>query len=245
MKTKPYFKGVNLRLYHGDCLKILQEIPAETFDMIFADPPYNLSNDGFTVHAGRRVSVNKGSWDKSKGVNEDFEFHKAWIKAAKRVLKPNGTIWVSGTYHSIYQCGVALQLEGYHILSEISWHKPNAKGNLSGRSFKADHETIIWAKKSKDAKHTFNSQKMGTVWSIEAAKSEEKKFGRHPTQKPAELLKRIILSCTTQGDLILDPFAGSSTTGIAALSLGRKFVGIDQEKDYLDLSVKRFEEVYT
>jgi len=209
--------------------------------MIFADPPYNLSNGGFTVHAGKRVSVNKGKWDESHGVKADWEFHESWIRACKRVLKPNGTIWITGTHHSIYKCGFALESLGYHILNEISWHKPKAKGNLSGRSFKADHETIIWAKKTRDSKHTYNNQKLGTVWSIGAPAKDEKKYGRHPTQKPLKLLELIILSSTKKGDLILDPFCGSSTTGVAALSRGRKFIGIDNEKQYLDSSIKRLE----
>ena len=128
--------------------------------MIFADPPYNLSNDGFSVQSGRQVSVNKGEWDRSKGVEEDFKFHSDWIKACGRVLKPNGTLWVSGTYHSIYSCGYALQSQGWHILNDITWYKTNASPNLSGRMFTASHETILWARKSKKAKHLFNYQSM-------------------------------------------------------------------------------------
>jgi site-specific DNA-methyltransferase (adenine-specific) len=241
MKLLPYYKQKNIRLYLGDSLKILPAMPANTFDMIFADPPYHLSNDGFSIHANKKISVNKGEWDKSQGFKKDYEFHESWIKACQRVLKPNGTIWITGTHHSIYKCGFALQRLGFHIINEISWHKPRAKGNLSGRSFKADHETVLWAKKSKSAKHTYHNQKLGTVWSIAAASKEEKKLKRHPTQKPLALLKQIILSSTNKGDLILDPFTGSSTTGVAALSLGRKFIGIDREKQYLDLSIMRIE----
>ncbi|MDR3642646.1 MAG: site-specific DNA-methyltransferase [Candidatus Doudnabacteria bacterium] len=237
--------------------------------MIFADPPYNLSNGGFTVHAGRRVSVNKGAWDSSKGFADDFQFQLAWIKACKRVLKPNGTIWISGTYHSIYQCGYALQLEGYKILNDISWFKPNASPNLSGRYFTASHETLIWARKDEQAKHTFNykhmkltswpgdffkneGKQMRSVWHIPenedvwvegTPKSAEKIFGKHPTQKPLSLLNRIVLASTNPGEIVLDPFAGSSTTGIAAAISGRKFIGIDMEKDYLELSKKRFLEL--
>jgi len=225
--------------------------------MIFADPPYLLSNGGFSVHAGKRVSVNKGDWDKSGGLKKDFEFHLAWIQACKRVLKPQGTIWISGTYHSIYQCGFALQVAGYHILNDIAWFKPNASPNLSCRYFTASHETLLWARREKKAKHTFNYDlmkngewpedqlkkpglQMRSVWSMGTPKPEEKKYGKHPTQKPISLLKRIIQSSTGKNDLILDPFTGSSTTGIAAAALGRRFVGIDTEKKYLDLSVKRF-----
>jgi len=268
VKEKPYFCKGNFVLYHTDCLKILEQLSENSIDMIFADPPYNLSNGGFTVHAGRRVSVNKGEWDVSKGLKKDFEFHLSWIRACKKVLKPNGTIWISGTYHSIYECGFALQVAGYKILNDIVWYKPNASPNLSCRYFTASHETLLWARKDKKAKHIFNYKlmKMGdwpedllkrmhkqmrsvwiveapqhSVWAINTPNSWEKKFGKHPTQKPFELLKRIVLASTKKGDVILDPFTGSSTTGLAAVVNGRKFIGVDTEKKYLDLSIKRFE----
>src|SRR3989304_9676119 len=254
---KPYYEKPNFTLYQANCLAILAELPENSVDMVFADPPYLLSNGGFTVHAGRQVSVNKGEWDKSNGLKKDFEFHLEWIQAVRRVLKPSGTLWISGTYHSIYQCGFALQVAGFHILNDIAWFKPNASPNLSCRFFTASHETLIWAKKDRKAKHTFNYDlmkngnwpndslkkpglQMRSVWSINTPKSIEKKFGKHPTQKPEELLKRIVLASTNKGDLILDPFTGSSTTGIAAIKYGRKFIGIDNEKDYLDLSIKRY-----
>ena len=257
VSNKPYFMQDNFVLYHGDCLNILAQLPENSIDMIFADPPYNLSNGGFTVHAGRMVSVNKGIWDVSRGFEDDYLFHYRWLEACKRVLKPEGTLWVSGTYHSIYQCGHALQALGYHILNDISWFKPNASPNLSCRFFTASHETLIWARKDKKAKHTFNydlmkdgdwpedklkkpNLQMRSVWSIGTPRPEEKKFGKHPTQKPLDLLKRIVLASTNKGSVILDPFAGSSTTGIAAILNGRKFVGIDMEKNYLELSKKRF-----
>ena len=143
-------------LVHADCLRILPELPDESVDMIFADPPYNLSNDGFTCHSGKAVSVNKGEWDRSEGFERDFQFHRNWIRACRRVLTANGTIWISGTYHSIYACGYALELEGYHLLNDIAWFKPNASPNLSCRYFAASHETLIWARKDKGGKHTFN-----------------------------------------------------------------------------------------
>lgn len=255
---KPYFDGKNFKLYHSNCLDLLAEIPENSVDMIFADPPYLLSNDGFSVHAGRQVSVNKGTWDKSKGIKEDFEFHLDWITACRRVLKPEGTIWISGTYHSIYQCGFALQSVGFHILNDIAWFKPNASPNLSCRFFTASHETLIWARKDKKAKHYFNyslmkggqwdgdfikksDKQMRSVWAIGTPKDIEKRFGKHPTQKPEDLLKRIILASTKKGDLIIDPFTGSSTTGVIAHLLGRDFIGIDMEEKFLDLSIKRFE----
>lgn len=258
MKQKPFFSDKNSVLYCCDCIKLLSELPENSIDMIFADPPYLLSNGGFTVHAGRMVSVNKGDWDKSNGLKKDFEFHLEWIKAAKRVLKPSGTIWISGTYHSIYQCGFALQVAGFHVLNDIAWFKPNASPNLSCRFFTASHETLIWARKDKKAKHIFNydlmkngtwpedtlkkpGTQMRSVWSLGTPKPNEKIFGKHPTQKPVELLRRIILASTNKGDIILDPFTGSSTTGVAAVSNGRKFIGIDLEKKYLELSKKRLQ----
>lgn len=260
MKLKPYYSKKNYKLYLGNSFKIIPQIEKEGFDMIFADPPYNLSNGGFTVHAGKRVSVNKGKWDKSSGFTDDYNFHHKWLELCKYALKPNGTLWVSGTYHSIYQCGHALQSLGYHVLNDISWFKPNASPNLSCRYFTASHETLIWARKNKKAKHYFNydymkegnwkddfikkpNKQMRSVWAIGTPKKVEKIFGKHPTQKPIELLKRIVLASTKKGDRILDPFTGSSTTGLASYLYGRVFVGIDNEKEYLDLSIKRFEEL--
>lgn len=256
VKVKPYFKKDNFVLYLGDAISIMNSLPADSIDMIFADPPYNLSNGGFSVHAGRMVSVNKGDWDKSRGFKDDYNFHHKWLEACRRILKPHGTIWVSGTYHSIYQCGHALQSLNYHILNDISWFKPNASPNLSCRFFTASHETVIWARKEKKAKHLFNyevmkngewiedrlkkpNKQMRSVWSIDPPKPEEKKFGKHPTQKPLELLKRIILASTNEDDIVLDPFTGSSTTGIASYLHNRKFIGIDLENKFLDLSKKR------
>ncbi len=257
---KPYFQKDNFALYNGDSIFLINQLPENSVDMIFADPPYNLSNGGFSVHAGRMVSVNKGDWDKSKGFQDDYDFHYRWMEACRRVLKPNGTLWVSGTYHSIYQCGHALQSLNYHILNDISWFKPNASPNLSCRFFTASHETLIWARKDKKAKHNFNYDlmkngewpedklkksglQMRSVWSMGTPRPEEKKYGKHPTQKPLDLLKRIVLASTNKGDVILDPFTGSSTTGIAATMHGRKFIGVDLEKKYLDLSIKRFNDL--
>ena len=272
---KPYYKKPRFELYQADSLEFLKEFPENSIDMVFADPPYFLSSGTFTCQNGKMVSVKKGDWDLSNGLKKNFEFHLEWIKAVRRSLKPNGTIWISGTYHSIYQCGFALQLAGYHILNDIAWFKPNASPNLSCRFFTASHETLIWARKEKKAKHTFNyktmvnwennytkeircrhcgkedryevlhekGKQMRSVWAINTPQKIEKKFGKHPTQKPEELLKRVVLASTNKGDLILDPFTGSSTTGLIAYLYGRKFIGIDTEKEYLDLSIKRFEDL--
>jgi len=263
LKAQPVLEKIRINedciLYRGDCLEVLAAFPRESVDMIFADPPYNLSNGGFTCHSGRAVSVDKGDWDKSRGIEKNFEFHKKWIAACKRVLKPNGTIWISGTYHSIYSCGFALDLLGYHILNDISWFKPNASPNLSCRYFTASHETLIWARRSKNERHTFNyelmkngafgrdmlktpNKQMRSVWAIPTPPPQEKKHGKHPTQKPVELLERIILASTHPNALVLDPFMGSGTTAIACLRHNRSFVGIEMQNEYIELSIKRIKD---
>lgn len=255
---KPTFKTEDTVLYVGDSLEVLSRFPDNYVDMIFADPPYMLSNNGFSCQAGRMVSVNKGEWDKSKGFDEDLKFHETWLKECRRVLKPEGTIWISGTYHSIYQCGFLLQKLNFHILNDISWFKPNASPNLSCRFFTASHETLVWARKDKKAKHFFNYRgmkdgdfledkmkkpnlQMRSVWSINTPKPQEKTFGKHPTQKPLDLLKRVILASTKENDIILDPFNGGGTTGVASKMVGkRKYIGVDIEEKYIDLTIKRY-----
>ncbi len=156
---KAYFSEKNVRLFNGDAIDILNALPKECIDLIFADPPYNLSNGGFTCHAGKRVSVNKGKWDKSKGIEEDFEFHYNWIKACRRVLKPNGTLWISGTYHSIYACVICLTEQGWHLINDICWFKPNAasKSGLPHVYGKLLKFCILgYVKKDKEAKHFYN-----------------------------------------------------------------------------------------
>lgn len=241
----------SIRLLKGDCIEILNQAREDSVDVIFADPPYFLSNGGITCHAGKMVSVNKGKWDKSKGVIENHKFTLEWLKACQRVLKSNGTIWVSGTTHVIYSIGFAMQELGYKILNDIIWYKRNAPPNLSCRYFTHSTEIILWAAKNEKSKHYFDYQlmkkmnrgkQMRNVWEISAPLAEEKKFGKHPTQKPVELLTTIILASTREGDLVLDPFCGSSTTGVAAILLNRKYVGIDLEDEYLRLSVNRLKE---
>jgi len=262
-KYVPFFSDKGVRLYLGDAMEVLATIPEESVDLVVADPPYGLSNDGFTCYAGKRASVNKGAWDKSRGVEKDFEFHNEWIVACRRVLKPHGSLWVSGTYHSIYACGHALQQNGWHILNEISWYKPNAAPHLACRMFAASHETLIWARKNKAAKHLFHydimrnspwpgdfikkdNRQMRSVWAINTPLPGEKKYGKHPAQKPLALLSRIITACTNPGDLVLDPFCGSGTTGVAALSKKCKFVGIDNKVEYLKtMAVPRIKDALT
>lgn len=260
MKSHNYYNSELATLYFDDAVKRMKKIEEESIDMIFADPPYYLSNNGITVKSGKMVSVNKAEWDVSKGVLEDFKFHKKWIKAAHRLLKPNGTLWISGTYHSIYLCGHALQESNYKILNDIAWFKPNGAPNISCRYFTASHETLLWSAKSHKSKHTFNyeamkynkweedvfkkeAKQMRSVWCIPTPGPGEKKSGKHPTQKPLALLERVILASTKEGDTILDPFNGSGTTGVAAIKLGRRYIGIDNKAEYLDMTVKRFRDI--
>lgn len=234
----------------------MRSIPSDSVDFIFSDPPYFLSNDGFSVKSGKQVSVNKGDWDRTRGIEADFEFHKSWLAEAQRLLRPNGTLAVSGTYHSIFQCGFALQTLGFRILNDLIWFKPNAAPNLAGRNFAAAHETIIWASKNEKSKHFFNYQlmksedfpgdqlknlgkQMRSVWSIPATPAREKVHGKHPTQKPLALLERLIMAATQEGDTVLDPFMGSGTSGVAALEAGRKFIGVEIDSVYLELAIKR------
>ncbi len=247
-----YEVGEDYALIHGNCLTVLPEFPAGYFDMIFADPPYFLSNNGITCHAGQMVSVNKGKWDASMGVEADHEFVLQWLEACRRVLKDDGTIWVSGTSHIIYSVGYAMQQIGYKILNDIVWVKPNPPPNLSCRYFTHATEIVLWAAKSKKSRHTFNyeamkrearGRQMTSVWEIYPPSKEEKAFGKHPTQKPLALLRRIIRASTNPGERVLDPFVGSGTTVIAALELGRQAVGIELEAAYLDLAAKRIRAV--
>ncbi|VVC00396.1 Modification methylase MwoI [uncultured archaeon] len=253
MLPDAYFKNGDFTLYNADCVETLSRLPEESVDLIFADPPYFLSNGGITCKAGKMVSVNKAEWDKSQGLGKDFDFTTNWLSGCKKVLKKNGSIWISGTMHNIYQVGFALQLLDYKILNEISWYKPNAPPNLSCRYFAHSHETLIWAKKGKEAQHTFNYQEMKewpdklspqgkqmkSVWLIPLTPPSEKIFGKHPTQKPLELLRRIITSSSNKENTVLDPFNGSGTTGVVAKELGRKYIGIDLEKKFLDLAIRR------
>lgn len=241
-------KDGNCALFKADCLSVMDSIPADSIDMIFADPPYFLSNGGMSCHAGKRVSVNKGEWDKSKGIEETHKFNMEWLKRCQNILTKDGTIWVSGTSHVIYSIGFAMQQLGFKILNDIAWYKINPPPNLSCRYFTHATETVLWTAKNKNSRHYFNyhlmrsmnnNKQMQSLWKITAPKSEEKIYGKHPTQKPIALLKRIILASTRERDIVLDPFTGSSTTGVAAYRLGRYFIGIDNEKKYIDLSIKR------
>ena len=253
MIKKYYFENDDFKLIKNDTFKVLKKFDDKTINMVFADPPYFLSDNGITCSGGKMVSVNKGKWDKSLSVKEKHEFNKKWIKECYRILKNDGTIWVSGTLHNIYSIGMALEEEGFKIINNITWQKTNPPPNLACKTFTHSTETILWAKKDlKKSKYTFNydlmrglnnNKQMKDVWTTSLTKPSEKKQGKHPTQKPLEILDRIILASTKENDLILDPFCGSSTTGIAASKLNRRYIGIDNEKEYLDLSIRRYNEM--
>lgn len=258
-------------LYRGDSLALLDQFEDQTFDLIFADPPYFLSNGGYTCSGGKRAAVKKGDWDQSQGLESDHAFTSAWLEACKRVLKPSGTIWVSGTQHVIFSVGFAMQQLGYKLLNTVTWYKPNASPHLACRYFTHSSELLIWASPGAKGKlqHKFNYHDMkaanggkqmrdvwalpktgeeeidadgqGRVWTMTTPKPGEKVHGKHPTQKPISLLERIVDACTDDDSVVLDPFCGSGTTGVAAVSKGRRFVGIDMDTNYLDLTKKRID----
>lgn len=246
-----YYEDELTKLFLGDTFEVMAALPDESFDMVFADPPYFLSNDGISCSGGKQVSVNKGDWDKGLGLEEKHDFNRRWIRECKRLLTLNGTIWISGTFHNIYSCGMALEQEGFHILNNITWRKLNPPPNLACRTFTHSTETILWARKDeRKAKHYFNYQlmkeinggkQMKDVWEGTLTPKQEKQFGKHPTQKPLYLLERIIEASTQEGDRILDPFVGSGTTSVAAKKLKRHAVGIDSSEEYLFIARKRLE----
>ncbi len=251
-RLSPYYCTDTEMLLLGDTFSVLKKIAPASVDMVFADPPYFLSNDGITCHAGQMVSVNKGDWDKASSVAEKHNFNRKWIRLCREVLAPNGTIWISGTLHNIYSIGMALEQEGFKIINNITWQKTNPPPNLACRCFTHSTETILWAQKNdKKAKHLFNYQlmkqqnggkQMKDVWAGPLTPQKEKQYGKHPTQKPLYLLERIIEASTNPGDLVLDPFCGSSTTGLASKILGRRYIGIDNAKEYIELSVRRLQQ---
>jgi len=252
-KQETYYYTQNIDLVYGDSFEILKNIKTETVDMIFADPPYFLSGDGITVSHGKMVSVKKADWDTKINITEKHKFNKNWIRKCKRILKPNGSIWVSGTMHNIYSIGMALEEEGFKIINNITWQKSNPPPNISCRAFTSSTETILWAKKDlKKSKHLFNyslmkelngNKQMKDVWVTSLTKPSEKKSGKHPTQKPIAIIERIILASTSKNDLILDPFNGSGTTGVAAVRNNRRYIGIDSTKEYLEISKQRLNNV--
>jgi site-specific DNA-methyltransferase (adenine-specific) len=246
---KPFFKSKEKDFYllQGDTMKVLPQF-VHKFDMVFADPPYFLSNNGLSIQSGQIVSVNKGTWDKSGGFDFINDFNRKWLKLVREKLKDNGTIWISGTYHNIFSIGQLLQELDFKILNVITWEKNNPPPNFSCRFFTHSAELIIWARKNEKVPHYYNyelmkqlngDKQMKDVWKLPAIAKWEKSCGKHPTQKPLSVLTRIILASTKPNAWILDPFAGSSTTGIAANLANRRYLGIDMETEFLEISKNR------
>lgn len=248
-----YYKSPNrdFLLAHGNSFQLLKDFSFK-FDMIFADPPYFLSNGGISLQSGKIVCVDKGKWDKGKDLDEKIEFNLEWLQLCRDKLKDNGTIWISGTYHNIFSVAHCLEKLNYKILNIITWQKTNPPANITCRFFTYSTEFIIWARKCHKTAHKFNyalmkqlndNKQMTDVWRFPAIGVWEKTCGKHPTQKPLAVLTRIILASTDRGDWILDPFSGSSTTGIAANLCGRRFCGLEQEIPFCEMSVNRRKEL--
>jgi site-specific DNA-methyltransferase (adenine-specific) len=270
-ELRPWAQGSRWSLFSGDCLEQLARLPPQSVDLVFADPPYFLSNGGFTCQSGRRAPVGKGAWDASGGIEADHAFTRAWLEACGRVLQPSGSIWVSGTQHVIFSVGFAMQSLGWRLLNTVTWYKPNASPNLSCRYFTHSSEILIWAAPRRPGKlrHVFDYPRMkaanggkqmrdvwalprsgeeelsedgtGRVWTSTSPRGEEKALGRHPTQKPVALLTRIVEATAPEDGLVLDPFSGSGTTGVAALRLGRRYLGIERDAEWLALARARLE----
>ena len=246
-------KSNNFSLYKDNCNTVLPSLGSEKVDMIFADPPYFLSQGNRTVKInGRFVNFDKGDWDRVRTTDQIHEFNIKWLSACRQVLKKNGTIWVCGTYHNIFDVATCLQELSFKILNVVVWHKSDPPETFSQERLNFSAEYIIWARYEEKTKHCFNydlmtamngGKQMPDVWQLPSVGAWEKHCGKHPTQKPLRLLHRIILACTKEGDTILDPFAGSCTTGIAANLLGRKFIGIDQSEEFLQLGIRRRQEI--
>lgn len=252
-RTVPFYETEREQVFLGDCMELLKKAEPGSVDLVFADPPYFLSSGGVTCQGGRMVSVNKGEWDESLDVKAKHDFNRRWLRLCRRALKQDGTIWVSGTLHNIYSIGMAMEQEGYKILNNITWQKTNPPPNLACRCFTHSTETVLWARKNeKNARHYFNyeamkalngGKQMKDVWTGSLTRPSEKAEGRHPTQKPEYLLENILMASTREEDIVLDPFCGSGTTGVVAKRMGRRFLGIEKEQDFAELTVRRLERV--
>lgn len=245
----PYFKTEknDFTLFLGDSMELIARLE-NNFDMVFADPPYFLSNGGLSIQSGKIVSVNKGKWDKSEGAQFIDDFNRQWLTLIRTKMREDATLWISGTMHNIFSIGHILPQLGFKILNVVTWEKNNPPPNFSCRYFTYSAEHIIWARKNPDVPHYFDYElmkrsngmrQMRDVWKLPAIAPWEKSCGKHPTQKPLAVLTRLILASTRSGALVLDPFTGSSTTGIAANLVGRRFVGLDKEEGFLKISKNR------
>ncbi len=241
------------QILRGDCIAAMRALPTKSVDLIFADPPYNLQLGGdLSRPDGSHVDAVTDEWDKFASLDIYDAFTRAWLTEAKRILKPNGAIWVIGSYHNIFKVGSAIQDLGYWILNDIVWRKSNPMPNFKGTRFTNAHETLIWASMGEKARYTFNYRSMKTLndelqmrsdWEFPVCGGPErlKKGGVkvHPTQKPEALIYRILLACTKPGDVVLDPFFGTGTTGAVAKRLGRRWIGIEREEDYIAAAEER------
>ena len=246
------------RILAGDCIEVMNALPENSVDLIFADPPYNLQLKG-DLHRpdNSKVDAVDDDWDQFDSFRAYDEFTTEWLKAARRILKPNGAIWVIGSYHNIFRVGAALQNQGYWILNDVVWRKSNPMPNFRGKRFTNAHETMIWASKSEGAKYTFNYEalkalnegvQMRSDWVLPICTGHERLKDEngdkaHPTQKPESLLHRVLVGSTNPGDVILDPFFGTGTTGAVAKMLGRNFIGIEREEAYRKVAEKRISKV--
>lgn len=248
-----FYKSANhdFTLLQGDCIELLKQFNF-SFDMIFADPPYFLSNGGISCQSGKVVCVDKGDWDKASSPEQMDTFNKEWLSLCREKLSDNGTIWISGTYHNIFSIANTLKELGFRILNVVTWAKTNPPPNISCRFFTYSTEFVIWARKNPKKPHYFNyelmkklngDKQMTDVWHLPAIGRWEKSCGKHPTQKPLSLLSRIIMASVPEDGWVLDPFCGSGTTGIAASLLGRRFLGIDMETAFLEMAKARREEL--
>lgn len=253
-KTKEQLELSKNKILIGDCISLMKDMPGNSVDMVFADPPYNLQLGGELFRPNNsQVSAVSEAWDKFNNFKHYDQFTTSWLREARRVLKPNGCIWVIGSYHNIFRVGKIMQDEGYWLLNDIIWRKSNPMPNFRGMRFTNAHETLIWAAKSEISKYTFNYEalkelneglQMRSDWYLSICSGGERLKGKdgkkiHPTQKPESLLNRIIISATNQNDIILDPFFGTGTTGVVAKRLGRNFIGLEREEIYAKEAAKR------
>ncbi|WP_375260586.1 site-specific DNA-methyltransferase [Palleronia sp.] len=241
-------------IVRGDCIEVMEGLPESSVDLIFADPPYNLQLKGdLRRPEGSRVDAVDDDWDRFASFETYDAFTRAWLKAARRVLKPHGAIWVIGSYHNIFRVGASLQDAGYWILNDVVWRKTNPMPNFRGKRLTNAHETLIWAAKSEKSRYTFNydalkalneGTQMRSDWTLPICSGHERLKGEdghkaHPTQKPQSLLHRVLVGSTDPGDVVLDPFFGTGTTGAVAKMLGRRFIGIEREQAYIDAAEER------
>ena len=245
-------------IIQGECLKVMSSLPSASVDMIFADPPYNLQLNGELLRPNNKSTVDgvDDEWDHFKNFSAYDEFTKSWLGEARRLLKPEGTLWVIGSYHNIFRVGKILQDLGYWILNDVIWRKTNPMPNFRGRRFTNAHETLIWCSRGKNSQYLFNYEAMKSLnddlqmrsdWLLPLCTGSErlKKDGKkaHPTQKPESLLHRAILASTKLDDVVFDPFFGTGTTGSVAKKLGRRYIGIERNSEYIALAQERLSNV--